>query len=253
MVLALIQARMGSTRLPGKVLKPLAGIPVIEHVVHRVRSAAMVDDVMVVTSIDPSNIPLIHVVSGLGCRVFVGSEDDVLDRFWQATRLTDADHLVRVTADCPVIDPDVIDSVIRLHVAEKNHYTSNTDPPTWPDGLDVEVMTRAALETAWSKARSTPEREHVTPYIRNNPQLFKTGGLRSPVDLSVHRWTLDQDEDYALLQSVFDELYKPSGIFRHGEILDLLLRKPELTDVNATIQRNEGYAKSLREELYKDG
>lgn len=253
MVLALIQARMGSTRLSGKVLKPLAGVPVIEHVVHRVRSAAMVDDVMVVTSIDPSNIPLIHVVSGLGCRVFVGSEDDVLDRFWQAARLTEADHLVRVTADCPVIDPDVIDSAIRLHLAENNDYTSNTDPPTWPDGLDVEVMTRAALETAWSKARSTPEREHVTPYVRNNPQFFKLGGVRSPIDLSHHRWTLDQSEDYALLQTVFGELYKPGGIFRYGEILDLLTRKPELTDVNGTIRRNEGYAKSLREEQNQNG
>lgn len=240
MVLAFIQARMGSTRLPGKVLKLLCGRPVIQHVVERVQAASLVDQVMVVTSIDPNNLPLINHVSGIGVPLFVGSEDDVLDRFWQATRLTAADHIVRITADCPIMDPTMIDRVVEAHLANGNAYTSNIDPPTWPDGLDVEVITRGALEIAWVEATEAHEREHVTPYLRNNPARFASENVASDVDLSGHRWTLDQEEDYRFLEAVYLHLGDTEKLFGMREILKLLSEQTELQEINAFIDRNVG-------------
>ena len=240
MVIALIQARMGSTRLPGKVLKTIGTRPVIEHVIRRAEAATLVDDVYVVTSIEKNNLPLIHFVSGLGVALYVGSEDDVLDRYWQAARLTRADHFVRITADCPVMDPVMIDRVIALHLERGNDYTSNIAPPSWPDGLDVEVVTRDALRRCWSEATARHDREHVTPYIRANSRFFTLGNLSSQKDLSSFRWTLDQTEDYEFLDSIYAELGTENKIFGMDDILSLIEKRPELTAINSHISRNEG-------------
>ncbi len=253
MTLALIQARMGSTRLPGKVLKKLAGTPVIDHVISRVRASKQVGQVIVVTSIDKSNLPLIHHVSGNNTGVFIGSENDVLDRFWQATRLTDAEHIVRITADCPALDPTVADAVIEKHLRDGNDYTTNTNPPTWPDGLDVEVIRRSALEAAWHEAKAKSDREHVTPFIRNNHERFHTGNYAAQTDLSHHRWTIDQAEDFRFLQTVFDYLYPSNPLFGYQDVLTLLEKHPELATANANISRNEGYTKSLKEDEQTNG
>ncbi len=227
--------------MPGKVLEPLAGIPVIRHVVDRVSRATAVDECMVVTSIDPKNLSLVREVSTFGTRVFVGSEDDVLDRFWQATRLTDAAHVVRITADCPAIDPEIIDATLNQHFRDGNDYTSNSDPPSWPDGLDVEVMTRTALEASWSNAQEPKEREHVTPYMRTNSKRFRKGNYTAPYDLSEYRWTLDREADYRFLSSVFDRLFRDKPAFGYKDVLELLDREPELLAINSDIRRNEGY------------
>jgi spore coat polysaccharide biosynthesis protein SpsF len=248
MNLALIQARMGSTRLPGKVLKPLAGLPAIHHVIARVRQAKTVDEVMVVTSIEPANLPLFHYVTGIDTCVFVGSEDDVLDRFWQATRLTHAKNIIRITADCPVMDPVMIDRVVELHRESGAAYTSNTEPPTWPDGLDVEVMQREALQDAWANAETTHDREHVTPFIRGNNSRFVRQNLASDVDLSEHRWTLDQDEDYRFLSAVIDALYSDNPFFGMQDILRLVNEDSTLTAINNSIERNAGSKKPPNEE-----
>jgi len=240
MVLALIQARMGSTRLPGKVLKPLAGRPVIDHVIERVASATHVDDVMVVTSIDRNNLPLVTRVAEQGVGVFVGSEDDVLDRFWQAVRLTEADTVVRVTADCPIIDPEIIDRVVCLHVERGFDYTSNVDPPSWPDGLDVEVVSRTVLETAWREASTPADREHVTPFIRRDRRRFNIGNLASDRDLSGLRWTLDEEADYRFLQAIFEEIGDKGEVFGLQRVLHLLDRRPDMSKINAGIERNAG-------------
>ena len=244
MIIALIQARMGSTRLRGKVLMPLGGKPAIDHVISRAKNASQIDDVIVVTSIDPANLPLIHHVSGTGTRVFVGSEDDVLDRFWQATRLTRAAHIVRITADCPLLDPRVVDEVIKTHLEKENDYTSNTDPPTWPDGLDVEVMKRSVLEAAWRESSDQHDREHVTPFMRRNNTRFRLENVGSPRDLSHHRWTLDQDEDYQLLSRVFDEMTSTGALWTTSQVLEFLDSHPELLHLNARIIRNEGSLKT---------
>lgn len=240
MVLALIQARMGSTRLPGKVLKLLAGRPVIDHVMQRVSAAKTVDEAMVVTSIDRNNLPLISRVATQGVGVFVGSENDVLDRFWQAVRLTDADAIVRVTADCPVIDPQIIDRVVELHLDRGFDYTSNIDPPTWPDGLDVEVVSRNVLETAWREATTLHDREHVTPFVRRERQRFKIGNLASERDLSEFRWTLDEEADFRFLQAVFGEIGNDGAVFGLHQVLELLDRRPDLSEINTGITRNAG-------------
>lgn len=240
MVLALIQARMGSTRLPGKVLKPLAGRPVIDHVIKRVATAERVDDVMVVTSIDRNNLPLISRVTEQGIGIFVGSENDVLDRFWQAVRLTDADTIVRVTADCPIIDPAIIDRVIGLHQEEGFDYTSNIDPPTWPDGLDVEVVSRPVLEIAWREATTNPDREHVTPFVRRHRRRFTIGNLASDRDLSGFRWTLDEEADYRFLRAVFEEVGNDGAMFGLQQVLELLDRRPDISGINSGIERNAG-------------
>lgn len=241
MVLAIIQARMGSTRLPGKVLKPLAGMPAIEHVVRRVRKADTVNDCLVATSIEAENLPLISFVSGLGIRVFVGSEHDVLDRFRQAVRLFEAEYIVRITADCPVIDPAVVDQVVELHLSQDASYTSNIDPPSYPDGLDVEVINRNALERAWQEADQLHEREHVTPYIRARKDLFPAAHLQQKDDLSHHRWTLDRPEDYRFLSEVYERLYADNEYFGMADVLSLLESTPELMTINQGIERNEGY------------
>lgn len=240
MVIALVQARMGSSRLPGKVLKPLCGKPVVDHVIDRVEAAHAVDSVMVVTSIDANNLPLIHHVSGRGTGVFVGSENDVLDRYYQAAQLTQGDHFVRVTADCPVIDPELINSVVSAHLQLGNSYTCNTDPPTWPDGLDVEVFTRTALETAWTEATSTHDREHVTPYIRTHKDRFPCSNVASEIDYAHHRWTLDEERDYQFLQAVFQLIERQTAVFGKDEVFSLLEAHPELMKINGQIERNAG-------------
>ncbi|WP_319475400.1 glycosyltransferase family protein [Marispirochaeta aestuarii] len=243
MIIALIQARMGSTRLPGKVLKPLDGKAVIEHVIERTKKATGIDEVIVVTSIESANLPLIRHVASLGIRVFVGSEDDVLDRYWQAARLTPANHIVRVTADCPLLDSTVVASVIKVHLEQNNDYTSNIDPPTWPDGLDVEVMKRSVLEIAWREAEDSHDREHVTPYIRRNYKRFRLGNVLSQENLSEYRWTLDREEDYRFLCRIFRDLSDGTDIYFTHRIIDYLKKNPELLSINQGIMRNEGSMK----------
>jgi spore coat polysaccharide biosynthesis protein SpsF (cytidylyltransferase family) len=231
---------MGSSRLPGKVLKELAGKPVIDHVIDRVAAATTIDRVLVITSIDPNNLPLIHHVSGRGTGVFVGSENDVLDRYYQAAQLTEGDHFVRVTADCPVIDPVLIDSVVSEHLRTGNSYTSNTAPPTWPDGLDVEAFSRTALETAWTEATLSHDREHVTPYIRTHADRFPGSNVASEIDYSHHRWTLDEQRDYQFLEAVFQMLERPDAVFGRDEIFSVLEAHPEILKINNQIERNAG-------------
>lgn len=245
-VAVFIQARMGSTRLPGKVLMPLAGRPVLEHVVERVK-ASRVGEPIVVTTISAKDLPIVAYCAELGIRVFCGSENDVLDRFWQAAKLIDAGHVVRITADCPILDPKVVRQVVDTHLESGADYTSNVQVETFPDGLDVEIFRKTSLERAWNEALLMSEREHVTPYIRKNPGLFVQRDVRNNEDLSGMRWTLDTPDDYRFLTALFLELGARSGFGMH-DVLGLLRNKPEIASINGGILRNEGYAKSLRED-----
>jgi spore coat polysaccharide biosynthesis protein SpsF (cytidylyltransferase family) len=247
-VAAFIQARTGSTRLPGKVLLPLEGKTVLERVIERVRHASKVTEAVVVTTLSPQDLPIVRLCAEAGVRVFCGSEDDVLDRFYQAARLVKPDHVVRITSDCPLMDPSVIDLVVERHLAAGAAYTTNTSPETYPDGEDVEVFTAGALDRAWREARLQSEREHVTPYIRNHPELFALESVRHEPDLSRQRWTLDNPEDYAFISRVYAALHGGSPFFGMEAVLGLIRADPSITDVNAGIGRNEGYEKSLRED-----
>lgn len=241
-----IQARMGSTRLPGKVLMPLAGRPVLEHVINRVKVSG-VGEPVVVTTFSTKDLPIVAYCAAHGIRVFCGSENDVLDRFWQAAKLIDADHVVRITADCPILDPEVVRRVVNVHLESRADYSSNVQVETFPDGLDVEVFRKASLKKAWNEARLPSEREHVTPYIRKNPGVFAQSDVRNDEDLSGLRWTLDNRDDYQFLTALFLELGECSE-FGMGDVLRVLRNRPEIASINGGTLRNEGYAKSLRED-----
>ena len=247
MNLAIIQARNGSTRLPNKVSMDLAGKTVLEHVVARVKRAKTVDEVVVVTTIEKQDLSLVALCSKLGIRVFIGSEDDVLDRFYQCSKLLFPDNIIRITADCPLLDSDVLDSVVNKFLKDKADYTSNCVPPTFPDGLDVETFSFKALEFAWKNSTLKSDREHVTQYIRNSGK-FRISNYENNIDLSSNRWTLDEKEDYNLISYIYKELYKDGHYFGLNDTLEFLEKNAELTKINSEFIRNEGLIKSLNKE-----
>jgi glutamate-1-semialdehyde 2,1-aminomutase len=238
MVLAIIQARMGSTRLPGKVMKAVLGKPLVGHLLERLSLSKKIDRIVVATSVDGSNDVLCDYVKSLGFEVYRGSENDVLDRYYQAARRYGADTVVRITADCPLIDYLVTDRVIELFEKEKADYASNNLPPTFPNGLDTEVVSFNALETAHRQAKLEPEREHVTPYVRNTPSFTKAH-LENDADLSAERWTVDREEDFILVKDIIEHLYRPDKYFGMSEILAYKRANPEIFRVNSHIRRNE--------------
>jgi len=246
-IIAIIQARLGSTRLPGKVLLDLEGRTVLEHVIRRVKSSKLVNDVIVATTINKDDLEIVKLCANLGINVYCGSEDDVLDRYYQTARLFRADHIVRITSDCPLIDHMLIDEVINLHLRKKADYTSNTIKETYPDGMDIEVFTFAALKEAWKKANLSSEREHVTPFIRKNP-AFKQVNLEYDRDLSHKRWTLDNPEDYEFIRLIYKNIYTKNHDFGMMKILEFIDKNPDIEKINQNINRNEGYLKSLKED-----
>ena len=247
-IVCIIQARFSAKRLPGKVLFGLEGKTVLERVVERVKKSRLIHEVAVATSINQKDSKIVKLCSVKRIRVYCGSEDDVLDRYFQAARLLEAGHIVRITADCPLIDPLLIDKVIRLHLKNKSDYTSNTLKETFPDGEDVEVFRFGALKQAWENAGFFSEREHVTAYIRKHPKSFKLVNLACHNDFSSKRWTLDEKADYKFIRLIYKRLYRKNRIFGIKDILGLLKRHPEYERINNGIIRNEGYLKSLREE-----
>ncbi len=246
MILAIVQARVSSSRLPGKVLKPIMGKPMIIHELERLQRSKRIDKIVLATSREESDDALADVVAKSGVDVYRGSLDDVLDRYYQCAKEYSPEHVVRITGDCPVIDWRVVDTVIDKHLAEGTDYTNETN--RFPDGLDTEVFLFSALEIAWKQANLMSEREHVTLYIKNHPESFKIGKLDSELDLGQMRWTVDEPRDFEFIRQVFEELYPIKPDFAMQDILQLLERRPELLAVNQGIQRNEGLLKSLRED-----
>ena len=240
----IIQARMGASRLPNKVLMPLAGKPVLEHVIRRCQHAQLVDRVIVATTVDSKDLAIVNFVSGLGVNVFCGSVNDVLDRYFQAARLFELQHIVRITADCPMIDSDIINHVVGEYFNSRTDYAANTLKETYPDGEDVEVFSFDILSRAWNNAKMLSEREHVTPYIRKSG-VFKKINVANKIDLSRQRWTLDESLDYQKLSAIFDALYQKDAFFNIKDVLQFLAGHPQIDRMNAGITRNEGYQKSL--------
>lgn len=248
MIISIIQARVGSSRLPNKVLKYLEDKTVLEHVVSRVEKSKYIDEVFVATTIDKNNLPLIQLCASQNIRVFCGSEEDVLDRFYQLAKLINPSHIVRITSDCPVIDPLIIDLIIENHLKFNFDYTSNTIVDSYPDGLDVEVFSFSILERVWKEAKLYSEREHVTPYIKKHPELFSIKSIISEVNYADKRWTLDTDADLEFLRAVFSNLYKIKPLFSMEDLLSLLKEQPLLEKINSNIIRNEGYLESLKKD-----
>lgn len=251
MIYAIIQARMGSTRLPGKVMMDLGGKPVIEHVVDRLNKSQLIDKIIIATSNNPNNQPLIKFCQNFGINYFIGSEEDVLDRYYQTAIDNDIDLediIIRITSDCPLIDPFVVDSVIKEHISNKNDYTANVLECTYPDGLDCEVFNFSALKEAWINGNLSSQREHVTLYIRDNPGKFKLGNVKNKEDLSDFRWTLDEKEDFIFINEIYKH-FSNKSFFTMEDIVNLLKINPSLIDINSKFDRNEGLMKSLNEDV----
>jgi len=240
----IVQARMSSTRLPGKVLLPLAGREVLAHVIERLALCQTLDEVVVATSSDASDDVLAQWCRARNVPVFRGSLQDVLDRYYQCAVENQADAMVRITADCPALDPALVDAVVRgFHAGAYDLFYLGGE---FPDGLDCAVFSFASLQRAWREATLPSEREHVGPYIVNHPEWFRVGCLEKFKGLAHHRWTLDEPRDLVFLQSLFARLQRPDGQpFLTQDILDLLEQEPELLQTNKGIVRNEGLLKSV--------
>ena len=248
-IMAVVQARMSSTRLPNKVMKPICGIPLIELLLARLSKAKELDQIVVVTSVDKCNTPLVDHVCKLGYACEQGSENDVLDRYVNAARKYGADIVVRITGDCPLVDASLVDEVICQFKAKNVDYFSNINPPTYPDGLDVEVFTFAALEIMARDAESDFDREHVTPYLKKHKQFSKEV-MSNDEDLSYLRWTVDEPEDIQVITKIFD-FFSPDILFSWQQVLELQQKKPNLFLENQQLERNEGASMGLGQKLYK--
>ena len=251
MIIAIIQARMGSSRLPNKVMLDLCKEPVLWHVVNRTRSSKRIERIVVATSENSNNDTIREYCKQKDIECVSGNENDVLDRYYKVmnyANIKDDDIVVRITADCPLIDPELIDEVIERHIVTNSDYTSNTIEPTFPDGLDCEVIQATVLKKAWEEGKLKSEREHVTLYIRNHPELFRIESYKGTEDLSDMRWTLDEEEDYVLIKRIYEELYSNTKMFTTKEILDFLNSDPNIGAINYMHTRNQGLTKSLKED-----
>ena len=223
----IIQARTGSTRLPGKVLKPILGEPMLARMLERVKHAKKLDAILVATTDKPEDDATAELTKKCGIQVFRGNEQDVLDRFYKAAREVGADIVVRLTGDCPLHDPSVIDEVIEHFLTNTLDYTHT--PANYPEGLDTEVLTFTALERAWRDAALPSEREHVTLYIRNHPELFRIDGAwnSGQRDNSSMHWSVDTQTDFDFVTKIFEQLYPVHPSFTKDDVLALLAKHPE--------------------------
>jgi len=244
--LAIIQARVGSTRLPEKVLMELAGKTVLEHVIERVSKSEKINKVIVATSDKTGDDKIEELCRKLNITCYRGSENDVLDRFYQAAKEFSYPNIIRITGDCPMIDPEIIDQTIELYEEEKLDYATNVIPPTFPKGLDVEIFTFESLEKAWREVASGPEREHVTVYFWRHPEIFKQKHLVNKINISAKRWVLDYEVDYKFLQEVFNNLYAAKPDFRLKDVLEFLKANPDLEKINERIDRKIELDNSLK-------
>jgi spore coat polysaccharide biosynthesis protein SpsF len=252
-IIAIVQARLGSTRLPGKVMLPLAGKPLLQRMVERVRLARTPMTVVVATTTQPDDTDIRILCNRIGVPCYSGNEFDLLDRHYRAALLYDADIVVKIPSDCPLIDPAAIDRVLSTYITyTKNYdYISNLHPATWPDGNDVEVLPIGVLHDAWKEATLPMEREHMTPFIWERPDRFRIGNVtwERGWDYSMsHRWTIDYQEDYIFIRTVYEELFERSGgRFTIDDILQLLAARPELMQINGHYAGVNWYRHHLHE------
>lgn len=228
---------MTSTRLPGKVLLPLAGAPMLLRLLQRLRRVQRAQGIVIATTTNATDDPIAALCAQQGLPCHRGSEHDVLSRYADAAREHGADVVVRITSDCPLIDPELIDQVIAAYDEGGSDYVSNMLPPTWPYGMAVEVFSAAALAQAHAEATQAAEREHVTPFLYGNPERYRLRNVTSPVDLSQHRWTVDTPEDYALVSRLFDHLLPTHPHFTQADVLALLAQHPDWVAINQHIRQ----------------
>ena len=237
----IVQARMTSTRLPGKVLMPVMGKPLLEYLIERLLRVRCADDIIIATTTNDTDQPIVDLAERLGIKVFRGSEEDVLSRYFGAAKENNLDVVVRITSDCPLIDPAVVDEVIGAYLenAENCDYVSNCLNRTFPRGMDTEAFSFELLKNVHFEARQPHEREHVTPYIYQNPQRFRLRNLAFIIDESRHRWTVDTPEDYALIRRIFEMLYPKNKAFGLEDVLAVMDVHPDWFELNARIEQKK--------------
>lgn len=237
----IIQARMGSTRLPGKVMMKINEETVLSHVVRRVQQAKEIDEIVIATTTLLSDDEIVAEAKRIGIKYYRGSEDDVLSRYYYAAEASQSEAIVRITSDCPLIDPKVIDKMVneyhKLKQVNRVDYLSNTLTRTFPRGLDLEIISFDNLKEAFESAKQPYEREHVTPYFYENPDKFTLVNYSMTPDYSQHRWTLDTLEDFELITKIYKELYDKEHDFYLSEIIELFNQKKELVGINKNIKQ----------------
>lgn len=239
---AIIQARYGSTRLPGKIFMEIDGKPLLWHVVNRLTYADLIDEIIIATTTNPKDNAVEEWCKENNINCFRGSEDDVLSRFYNASVEFPSEVIVRVTADDPFKEPSVIDSVIKKLIDEQLDLSTNVFPPSYPEGLDCEVFTFNVLQTMEKTTNDPYDREHVTPYIYNNPDKFKIGNITSVHQLSSYRWTIDNQEDYDMVNEIYRKRKdKSKGILLMQEIFEILEENPEIASINSKVKRSGMY------------
>ncbi len=243
----IVQARMASTRLPGKVLLPLGGTTILDHVLRRCLAIPGIDGVCCAIPDTDDCDPVAAEAVRVGADVYRGAEDDVLDRYYRAAKFMAAETVLRVTSDCPLIDPQVCADVVALRVRENADFACNNMPPSWPHGLDCEAISFAWLQRAAREATQKFEREHVMPYVRNHPDARKVGLDGPGAHTTGHRWTIDNDRDYEFFQALWPRLPEGRAGWGYETVLAIVEADPDLAAINAGQDRLEGLKKSMRE------
>lgn len=250
MILGILQARANSSRLPGKVLKPLLGVPMLARQIERLQRSTRLDRLVVATSDQAEDEAIAALCAQLGVPCCRGPLDDVLQRFHLAAFPFRPSQIVRLTGDCPLADPALIDELIELHLTGGYDYSSNGWDPSYPDGLDAEILSAATLDLLAERAHTPTQREHVTYYIRQHSEQFKIGTLNRTPSLAHLRWTVDEPVDFELVEQIYRRLYPANPAFTTEDVLALLEREPQLATLNTHHQRNEGLARSLAKETH---
>jgi spore coat polysaccharide biosynthesis protein SpsF (cytidylyltransferase family) len=249
MVVAIVQARMGSKRLPGKVMKEVKGKPLIGYLLERLRKSEKIDKIVLATSVNKENEVLCDYVKSLGYNIFRGSEEDVLNRYYQVAKKYNAETVVRITGDCPLIDPYICDKLIQFYFNKETDYAKLS--PKFAEGLDCEVFSFEVLEKADKNAVKSSEREHVTPFIKNSPKIYNTIILDNSVDEGKYRFTVDGPEDFKVVKNIITDLSKTESDFIDFQSIKKYLDShPDIFKMNANIQRNEGYLESLKKDKH---
>lgn len=249
-VCAIIQARINSVRLPGKVLLEINGRPMISYMLERVARAKTIQHIILATGTDPADDPLADFCKKNNIACYRGSQEDVLDRYYQAAKTVHAQIVVRLTGDCPLIDPNIVDAMVTIFRKGDYDYVANTISPKWtvPEGMDVEIFSFKNLERAWQEAKKPSEREHVTFYFWKNPQLFSIYQYKIDEDLSGYRLTVDYPEDFEVVRAVMTHLYPQNPRFSMQDIVEFLKNHPEIHERNKNIQPNQGWKSALNKD-----
>ncbi len=237
---------MGSNRLPGKVMMEINSKPLLHYTLNQIRYSKLVKKIIVATTNLPEDDIIEKFVLNEKINCFRGNSKNVLDRYYQCAKNNSLSSILRITADCPLIDPNLIDKVIRKFETGEFDYVSNAFPRTFPYGTEVEIFSFNSLKRSWEKAIKPSEKEHVTPYIKNHPEIFKIGNVQNDIDISDYRWTVDRIEDFELVKQILKKI-KRRPIFT-DDILKLIQKEPQLKKINNNITPNEGIKKSLKED-----